>query len=144
MLHWFFCHSFGKLKRFLFLPCITIDWCNKTVDEMSESQTKSLTKDSHPSHGLAQRLGSQLCVSIRKHVTQTAQKDFFSLITLPFLGCQERGALNDTKYSASTEIQPAGFARLDTTNPGSSRRAWCADPRVVSNYVQIDLGMYGQ
>jgi len=56
-------------------------------------------------------------------------------------GCQEKLSLNDTNYSTSASaIQPARFARLDTSNPGLSRRAWCADSRVAGSYVQIDLG----
>jgi len=55
-------------------------------------------------------------------------------------GCRERVPLNDTNYSASSAIQPARFARLDTSNPGSFRRAWCANPRVAGRYLQIDLG----
>ncbi|KAL9959837.1 hypothetical protein ACROYT_G033195 [Oculina patagonica] len=55
-------------------------------------------------------------------------------------GCHERVSLNDTNYSASSVVQPARFARLDTSNPGASRVAWCADPQVVGGYLQIDLG----
>ena len=49
------------------------------------------------------------------------------------------GPLNATSYSASSAIQLPRFARLDTSNPGASQRAWCADPNDIG-YVQIDLG----
>ena len=59
-----------------------------------------------------------------------------------FSGCQERRQLNDTNYSASpSAVQLPKFARLDTSNPGLSKRAWCADPGVFGSYLQIDLGM---
>lgn len=55
-------------------------------------------------------------------------------------GCTERTSLNDTNYSASTVEQPAQFAKLDTSNPSASQRAWCRDINNVGGYLQIDLG----
>ena len=67
-----------------------------------------------------------------------------TLNTRPFLlhllGCQERTQLNDTSYSASTAVQPARFAKLDTSNPSASRRAWCRERNDIGGYLQIDLG----
>lgn len=55
--------------------------------------------------------------------------------------CGEIGPLKDTSFTASTAIQKARFARLNTSNPGESKVAWCRDPEDVDGFLQIDLGM---
>ncbi|XP_022783430.1 coadhesin-like [Stylophora pistillata] len=55
-------------------------------------------------------------------------------------GCGERTQLSDSNYSASTAVQPASFAKLDTSNPSASQRAWCRNANEVGGYLQIDLG----
>lgn len=57
-----------------------------------------------------------------------------------YAGCGERGPFDDQAYQASSAIQPASWARLNTSEPSASLRAWCADPDVAESYVQIDLG----
>jgi len=56
-------------------------------------------------------------------------------------GCGEIGPLKDANYKASTAIQPPRFARLNTSNPGASKVAWCRDLSDKNGYLQIDLGM---
>ncbi len=63
---------------------------------------------------------------------------------LYFTGCEERGPFADDAYLSSPDppVQAAAWARLNTSDPGANKRAWCVRPDDVGNatYVQIDLG----
>lgn len=43
-------------------------------------------------------------------------------------------------YQASSGIDTAALARLNSSNPGLSEKAWCPDPFDSNAFVQVDLG----
>ena len=60
----------------------------------------------------------------------------FSLI-LYTIGCGQRGPLNESAYTASSNSEnPAFLAALNTSNPS----AWCLINIENGGYVQLDLG----
>lgn len=52
-------------------------------------------------------------------------------------GCEERAV---DSYQASSGIDTAALARLNSSNPGLSEKAWCPDPFDSNAFVQVDLG----
>ena len=56
------------------------------------------------------------------------------------LGCGEIGPLKDSSYTASSAAQQAPFARLNTSYPRASPKAWCRDQEDVNGYLQVNLG----
>lgn len=43
-------------------------------------------------------------------------------------------------YRASSGTDTAALARLNSSNPGLSEKAWCPDPFDSNAFVQVDLG----
>ena len=65
-----------------------------------------------------------------------------NIISVLFIGCGEKGPLNDSNYQASSTFQfaPARNAALDTSNPSASRVAWCLGRNDVGGYLELNLG----
>ena len=55
-------------------------------------------------------------------------------------GCEERALPGEDSYQASSGIDTAALARLNSSNPGLSEKAWCPDPADSNAFVQVDLG----
>ena len=62
------------------------------------------------------------------------------IISVLFIGCGEKGPLNDSNYRASSAFVPARNAALDTSNPSASQVAWCLGQDDVGGYLQLNLG----
>ena len=43
-------------------------------------------------------------------------------------------------YQASSGTDTAALARLNSSNPGLSEKAWCPNPFDSNAFVQVDLG----
>lgn len=87
-------------------------------------------------------------VNYRQRVCISLYPPFSLILSNPvlaynFSGCGEIGPLKDASYTASTAVQPARLARLNTSHPGASQDAWCPNPEDIDVYLQIDLGVSG-
>ena len=85
---------------------------------------------------------ANLALSCQKNVFAGGISSSTKIISVLFIGCGEKGPLNDSNYRASSAfpLVPARFAALDTSNPSASRVAWCLRQDDVGGYLELNLG----